>query len=662
MFQRRTRGVLLSLLLGVPLAATIPGGYMIVAILGISFLIFIHEWGHFYACKLTGTRTETFSIGFGPRLFGWEKSKDGERRFTVGRRQLDPADHAMDFRIAVVPLGGYVKMAGEIPGEGGGDGGEPEPDEFPAKSALARSFIICAGVIMNFLTAIVFYTICIYGGKPFDPPVAGTVQQGGGAWQAGIRPGDRFLEINGNKTPTFIDLSMEIAFASKDDHSHVVIERDGKELALEVRPIEDEERGILVFGVGGVLSLSSGEGDEAFTIDGSEHALVNGVPTLGGRQALERIQTALEAGHTTIRLAKPDGSERTYSFNEKQEDAQPPEEKPNPKIGIYPYVHPVIKQVSGSATNDLEIGDELIAVHSAGERIEVESPSDFRELRFRPSIDDLILRREGVEKSRRVNLADPAAISAYLDQIAIRAPEGNRVKAFPAGRLLLSNGIYRYPSSPATEAGIPAGAAIVKVGDTQTNTFEEIAKAFEHVEAGKPVTLTIKATPDAEETTAEVVPVELEYIGQSPWELAEVREAWKADGLGNAFSLGLQRTWRETKAVFRTIGSLFSGTISFNKNIAGPITLVRASKRFAEEGFLRLLWFLGYVSVMLAVLNILPIPVLDGGHLMFILIEKIKGSPLKEQTMFNLQKVGMIMLLTLMFFAFKNDIMRLWTA
>ena len=70
---------------------------------------------------------------------------------------------------------------------------------------------------------------------------------------------------------------------------------------------------------------------------------------------------------------------------------------------------------------------------------------------------------------------------------------------------------------------------------------------------------------------------------------------------------------------------------------------------------------MAYVSVMLAVLNILPIPVLDGGHLMFIIIEKIKGAPLKDETIFRFQKVGMLLLLTLMFFAFKNDFVRLWS-
>ena len=80
-------------------------GGILWAILGIGFLIFVHEYGHYSACRLTGTRVDTFSIGFGPRLFGWERSRAGERTFTWGRRRLDPDAHAMDFRVALIPLG-----------------------------------------------------------------------------------------------------------------------------------------------------------------------------------------------------------------------------------------------------------------------------------------------------------------------------------------------------------------------------------------------------------------------------------------------------------------------------------------------------------------------------------------------------------------------------
>jgi regulator of sigma E protease len=143
------------------------------AILGIGFLIFIHELGHFLACRLTGTRVETFSIGFGPRLFGWERI--GEiRRFTVGPRTTLPSE-GVDVRIAAIPLGGYVKMAGELGGDGSPGKSDvarrpPQPDELPAKPFLSRAFIIVAGVLMNFLAAIALFAIA-YGSGPSRPSV-----------------------------------------------------------------------------------------------------------------------------------------------------------------------------------------------------------------------------------------------------------------------------------------------------------------------------------------------------------------------------------------------------------------------------------------------------------------------------------------------------------
>ena len=162
---------MLSSVLLSPLAAA---SDYVLPILGIAFLIFIHELGHYLACRLTKTRVETFSIGFGTRLFGWESRPDEPRRFTVGRRRLDPAENAMDFRVALVPLGGYVKMAGENPGEdrSGAD------DEFPSKPMWARVFIISAGVIMNALTAWLFYFIAFSGPILQKPAILGMVSPG----------------------------------------------------------------------------------------------------------------------------------------------------------------------------------------------------------------------------------------------------------------------------------------------------------------------------------------------------------------------------------------------------------------------------------------------------------------------------------------------------
>ncbi len=659
MLKRRLPLHLLSVLVGVPILAAIPGGSMILAILGISFLIFIHEWGHFYACRLTGTRTETFSIGFGPRLFGWEKDRNGKRRFTVGRRQLDPADHAMDFRIAAVPLGGYVKMAGEIAGEGGTiTGRPPEPDEFPSKSAWARTFIICAGVIMNFITAIVFYFITIQGGKAYRAPMLGTVTKGAAAWQAGLEAGDRVVSINGKKTITWIDLQMEIAFADRDGPNTVVVQRGNEKKTFEVTPSYDEERGILAFGVGSVTGIQFGEGEDAVLVGPDEHVLVDGAPAVGGAEAMRLYNNALQAGHFPVQFQNAAGKRILFGATPAAKDA--PLEDAGAKVGLAAYAPPKVTKARGQAAASLAEGDVLRAALAGSKRIDIHSGRELDTLVFEPSLSGFEIERAGKTVKIDVALPNPAAIAGFLANVAVKSKTDTRVYPLAAGTLYETAGLHRYPSAPALEAGIPVGAPVKKIGTVLVREWSDILAALKKTQAGTSIDITY-GKPDGTEATASVTPVALEGLGRVQITVVEHKERWETDGVGQAFAMGAGRTWRETKNVFRTIGALFTGSISFNKNIAGPITLITASKRFAEDSLLRLIWFLAYVSVMLAVLNILPIPVLDGGHLVFILIEKIKGKPLTDETIFRFQKVGFLMLLVLMFFAFKNDFTRLFS-
>ena len=290
MRTRRVLTPLLALLAVVPVAAGLPGNSTLLAILGIGFLIFIHEWGHFAACRLTGTRTETFSIGFGPRLFGWERDREGARRFTVGARQLDPEDHAMDFRISAIPLGGYVKMAGELPG----DPGTGADDEFPQKTATQRAFIISAGVIMNLITAFVFYALTYGLGRTTPAPVIGAVQGGGPAWEAGLRPGDRVLDVDGESIETNVDLLIESAVAAGDTPARLEVVRDGTRLPpIEVQARHDADEGRMRMGFRPGLGLRVGEGDHALVLGADTPATVQGVPVHGGLEAHGRIEAAL---------------------------------------------------------------------------------------------------------------------------------------------------------------------------------------------------------------------------------------------------------------------------------------------------------------------------------------------------------------------------------
>ena len=107
-----------------------------------------------------------------------------------------------------------------------------------------------------------------------------------------------------------------------------------------------------------------------------------------------------------------------------------------------------------------------------------------------------------------------------------------------------------------------------------------------------------------------------------------------------------------------SIGKMIQGLLSV-KNLSGPITIAKVANASAEAGFEAFIGFLAYISIMLAVVNLLPIPVLDGGHFLFYLVEAVKGSPLSEKAQLMGMKLGMTLLMMVMFLAIFNDISRI---
>ncbi len=129
---------------------------------------------------------------------------------------------------------------------------------------------------------------------------------------------------------------------------------------------------------------------------------------------------------------------------------------------------------------------------------------------------------------------------------------------------------------------------------------------------------------------------------------------------GKALQKAAEKTWETTVLTLQMLSKMIMGDVSW-KNISGPISIADYAGQSAQMGLVSYLAFLALISVSIGVLNLLPIPVLDGGHLMYYLIEIVKGSPVSDKTMIIGQKIGLIMLFTLMTFAIYNDISRLIT-
>ena len=143
-------------------------------------------------------------------------------------------------------------------------------------------------------------------------------------------------------------------------------------------------------------------------------------------------------------------------------------------------------------------------------------------------------------------------------------------------------------------------------------------------------------------------------IGQYPEDMKILYRYSLFDSVGQ--SLG--QTWNNTLLTLKMIGKILVGEVSV-RNLSGPINIAVYAGYSASAGFARFMDFLAIVSISLGVLNLLPIPILDGGHLMYYVVEIIKGSPVSDTAMEVGQRIGIFLLIMLMSVAFYNDILRL---
>jgi len=130
-------------------------------------------------------------------------------------------------------------------------------------------------------------------------------------------------------------------------------------------------------------------------------------------------------------------------------------------------------------------------------------------------------------------------------------------------------------------------------------------------------------------------------------------------GLFEGIGYGFSRTWDMTALTFTVMAKMLTASIS-PANLGGPIAIAQLAGRTAELGFASFLAFLALISVNLGVLNLMPIPVLDGGHLVYLLVEKLRGRPLSPRVMERTQMVGLALIVMLMIFAFYNDLTHLF--
>jgi regulator of sigma E protease len=184
---------------------SIPWYWYLMAIPVFGILVLVHEFGHFITAKWAGIRVDEFAIGFPPRLFGFTR---GETTYSIN----------------ALPIGGYVRMPGEN-GEMTNERGEYDPRAFASKPPSKRLIVLLAGVTMNLIFAVIFFTAAEAAGKVEFRPVIATVEAASPALASGLRPGDTFVSIDGRPVKYFSDVQ---TFVADDVAKAVAADRNAK--------------------------------------------------------------------------------------------------------------------------------------------------------------------------------------------------------------------------------------------------------------------------------------------------------------------------------------------------------------------------------------------------------------------------------------------------
>ncbi len=321
---------------------------------------------------------------------------------------------------------------------------------------------------------------------------------------------------------------------------------------------------------------------------------------------------------------------------------------------------PVVGKVDGIAAEaGMTAGDRFVSID--GQAVETWTHAALR------------LITAGVDRRAvEVEVADPAGRTRQLSLPLQRLPVGVKEPAMLSATGLTPKHFTRPAVIGSIEAGRPgalagllAGDRIVAIDGQAIDDFSQVPPLIQQAGAGnRPLTMSVSRAGRVEQVT--VTPLAMEGGGQAPtWQIGIGVERTVHDydallryGPVEAMAAAGRETWTMTTATLGMLWRMVAGRASL-ENLSGPITISQFANASARSGLGHFLWFLGIISLSLCIINLLPIPILDGGHLLYYLIELVKGSPVSEKAMAAGQYIGLAALAGLMGLAFYNDIARL---
>lgn len=621
---------------------------IVLLILGFEMVIFVHELGHFLVAKWCGIKVERFSLGFGPKLLGF---KWGET----------------EYLLSLLPLGGYVKMLGQE--DIGLVESETNPRAFNNKSISARAAVVSAGVIMNLISGAILFMLVFTIGLRVPPPEVGEVLPGTPAHEAGLKMGEVIITANGHHMLDFGDLTYEI-IVTKTSRPVILEVRDPR--TMEVRQVSVQAKrnnatGLPQIGTTSPASLLVAVPKNSDLLspatpvrEEDDVESMDRIVAAGGRSITEayelyEILTQAHGDEVPITIEHHDQSRDTMMARMRMVNFGV--EAPTNLLGMRPgtMIGDVVKE-SPAAKAGLLPGDYVTAI------------GDYKK---NPTITQFM-------ESTKSN-STPLLISVFRDgehfDFTVTPKRGGWLpwkKTIIGVQLMLAD--HRpvvaevLEGSAAEQFGIPRDSIITKINGQAVTHWGQMAHEFES-NAGEDIVVNYELDGIAGQAAIPAAATAATSDG-SDW---RHQIMWAPD-FGNAMlypkteilrsnpiaavGLGAKRTYRFIVRTYQTLASMARRDVS-PKNLVGPVGIVNIGTDIASRDLVMLLYFLALISVNLAVINFLPLPIVDGGLMVFLLVEKLKGSPVSLRIQGIAQMVGITMIIGVFLFVTYHDLVRL---
>lgn len=527
----------------------------------VSVLVVIHELGHFLVARLFKVGTPVFSVGMGPRIAGF--------------RWLDT-----DFRISILPVGGYVQMSGADPfGEEDPDAWVDPEEDFMRKPVWQRLLIMLAGPAMNLALPFVVFTLVLMLGQPQLDAVVGRVIPGTAADAAGVREGDVVTAIDGQPVDIWSDA---------------------------VTALTDPDRPIAV-------SL-----------------LRDGAP----------VSVTLEGGHLEL---DPDGVADIRS------------------VGLSHFPHGSRVGVSDPRSPAWKAGLRAADGITAVDGVEVDQLDEV--------LDALGPAGEHVLDVRR--LGDDGTVEQL--QLTVTGDGG------PWGLESLETYVgYVEPASAADVNGVRVGDKLVAIDGSPLRAWGDVVDlvaettqamvepddvprplVLDLVRDGEPMQLTFRPRVTRQLIRGEPTFRPVMGVVQFQDAYADGGMVVKHFGPVEAFSRAADECLLILRSSFRMLGNLVTGSTRVNETLGGPVAIFHAAGVAADAGLFAFAKMMGTISFSLGIINLLPVPVLDGGQIVFYAIEGLRGRPLPLVLRERILMVGVLAIAALMLYLTVGEVGRL---